>query len=161
MSVTKQVWEGAEDDLKIASVHKGKLQPLRLKQLPDSARDGFLTAYLLTTHRAPRVALTLEEGAGLRHLAQKNIPANMVAGSPEWVDVVERMAGVFKLAKLEQMEKMEMIDDQPNTLDVTMTNGQPWAVQVARALQQIRDIRLCLQYYLLSTTRNDLCSRTG
>eukprot|EP00392_Amoebophrya_sp_AT5.2_P010358 g10418.t1 len=72
----------------------------------------------------------MEEGACLRHLAKKNVPAGVTVLSEEWVDTVERMSGVAKLAKLEQAEKRNEIQDQPAQLDVPMEDGRPWRVLI-------------------------------
>mmetsp|Transcript_1557 Transcript_1557/g.3670 ORF Transcript_1557/g.3670 Transcript_1557/m.3670 type:complete len:1484 (+) Transcript_1557:640-5091(+) len=128
--IAKQLWRGSEDDIKIGAVHKGKLQPLRLRKLSDSARDGFLSAWLLTTHRTPRVQLSLDECVTLLHLCKKNIPATVAPLTPRWCEHVELISGVVKYAKLEQMDKKDDISSQPASLDIQMLDGRPWRVLV-------------------------------
>lgn len=128
--VGKQCWNGAEDDTKINSIHKCKLQPMRLRQYCTSWIDAFLCCFLIIFFRVPRVTLTFDEMAAIIHLVEKNVDRVWAIGCTRWCSMVETIAGVVKLAKLTQIGKQEDIEFQLTVMAVYTLEGVLWPIAV-------------------------------
>eukprot|EP00392_Amoebophrya_sp_AT5.2_P012674 g12781.t1 len=129
IALLKCYWNGASDNAKANAIHKTKLIPLKLSLLTPYQRCAFLAVFSLLYYRRPRVSLTNMELGNVVHFVKKHQFGNTPPLTREWCDMVEALAGLFKLAKLEQQNQANRLFQQPMRLGMVLRDGGEWRVQ--------------------------------